>query len=177
MKRTKRSRPEAGMDGARLVGIATREAEIERELAQLDAMSLAQLRAAWIEKFGTQPPKLKTRELLLRIIAWRIQVAAFGDHSPLVKRKLTQLAAALEKDPNYAIAPAPNLKPGIVLAREWKGVVHRVLVQREGFTYDERHYGSLTDVARAITGTRWSGPRFFGIEQKVRRQLTVGTDR
>jgi hypothetical protein len=58
-----------------------------------------------------------------------------------------------------------------MLTREWKGVVHKVLVQHQGFRYAEKGYGSLSDIARAITGTQWSGPRFFGIEQRVRQQL------
>jgi hypothetical protein len=58
-----------------------------------------------------------------------------------------------------------------MLTREWKGVVHKVLVQHQGFLYAENTYGSLSDIARAITGTQWSGPRFFGIEQRVRQQL------
>jgi hypothetical protein len=154
--------------------LASDAAQVERDLAQLHAMPLADLRVAWLARFGAQPPKLKTREILLRIMAWRIQADVFGDHTPEVKRKLTQLAAAFEKDPNRAIGLVPDLKPGIVLAREWKGVVHRVLVQHEGFIYAERHYRSLTDIARTITGSRWSGPRFFGIEPRARRGLASG---
>jgi hypothetical protein len=105
------------------------------------------------------------------VLAFRLQAAAFGDHSPAMKRKLTHLATLLAKDPKASLFPAPSLKPGIVLTREWKGVVHKVLVQHEGFLYAEKSYGSLSDVARAITGTQWSGPRFFGIEQRVRQQL------
>jgi len=132
-------------------------------------MSLAKLRAAWLQRLGPPEPKWKSRELTLRILAWRIQAAAFGDHTPAVKRKLTEVAAAFEADPHYQIAPLLNLKPGIVLTREWKGVVHRVLVQHQGFEYDERQFASLTDIARAITGTHWSGPRFFGLEQRRRK--------
>ena len=153
--------------------IESRES-IDRELAKLDAMSLAQLRAAWLETYGSQAPRLKGRDILVRIMAWRIQAEAFGDHDASVKRKLRELAAAFAKDPNHPVAPSPNLKPGIVLTREWKGVVHRVLVQADGFIHDTRRYRSLTDVARAITGTQWSGPRFFGIEQRVRQQLERG---
>jgi hypothetical protein len=148
-----------------------READIERQIAKLEAMSLEQLRGAWLERFGAQAPRLKGRDLLIRVLAFRLQAAAFGDHSPAMKRKLTHLATLLAKDPKASLFPAPSLKPGIVLTREWKGVVHKVLVQNEGFLYAEKSYGSLSDVARAITGTQWSGPRFFGIEQRVRQQL------
>ena len=148
-----------------------REAEIERQIAKLEAMSLERLRETWLEHFGAQAPKLKGRDLLIRVLAFRLQADAFGDHSPAVKRKLTQLASLLAKDPKAPLFPTPSLKPGIVLTREWKGVVHKVLVQHQGFLYAEKSYGSLSDIARAITGTQWSGPRFFGIEQRVRQQL------
>ena len=155
-------------DGA---GTSTsREGEVERQITKLEAMSLVQLRDAWLERFGAQAPKLKGRELLLRVLAWRLQADAFGDHTPAVKRKLSQLASALAKDPKHPLLPSPTLKPGIVLTREWKGVVHRVLVRQGGFLYDERDYKTLSDIARTITGTHWSGPRFFGIEQRVRQQ-------
>ena len=148
-----------------------REVDIERQIAKLEAMSLVQLRDAWFERFGAQAPKLKGRDLLIRVLAFRLQADAFGDHSPAVKRKLTHLASILAKDPKAPLFPTPSLKPGIVLTREWKGVVHKVLVQHQGFLYAEKSYGSLSDIARAITGTQWSGPRFFGIEQRVRQQL------
>jgi len=171
MRRTKHS----GHRKAGIAGIAgdltTREAEIEQQIAKLEAMSLLQLREEWLERFGAQAPRLKGRELLVRVLAFRIQADAFGDHSPAARRKLTQLASILAKDPKAALFPTPSLRPGIVLTREWKGIVHKVLVQHQGFHYADKSYGSLSDVARAITGTQWSGPRFFGIEQRVRRQL------
>jgi hypothetical protein len=148
-----------------------READIQRQIANWEAMSLVQLRDAWLERFGAQAPKLKGRDLLIRVLAFRLQADAFGDHSPAVKRKLRHLGSILAKDPKAPLFPTPSLKPGIVLTREWRGVVHKVLVQHQGFVYAEKTYGSLSDVARAITGTHWSGPRFFGIEQRVRQQL------
>ncbi len=151
--------------------IDPRAAEVEREIAEIERMSLVELREAWLKRFGKEAPKLKGRDLLIRGLAFRLQAEVFGDHSPAVKRKLAHLASVLAKNPKAPLFPTPSLRPGIVLTREWKGVVHRVLVQNEGFLYDEKTYRSLTDVARTITGTRWSGPRFFGIEQRVRKQL------
>ncbi|MDZ4865838.1 MAG: DUF2924 domain-containing protein [Alphaproteobacteria bacterium] len=171
MRQTKHSsHRESGIAG--IAGdLTTREAEIEQQIAKLEAMSLVQLREAWLERFGAQAPKLKGRELLIRVLAFRIQADVVGDHSPAVKRKLTHLASSLAKDPKAPLFPTPSLRPGIVLTREWKGVVHKVLVRHQGFLYADKSYGSLSDVARSITGTRWSGPRFFGIEQRVRQQL------
>lgn len=148
-----------------------REAEVEREIAKIERMSLIELREAWLKRFGKEAPKLKGRDLLVRVLAFRLQADVFGDHSPEVKRKLAHLASVLAKDPKAQLFPTPSLKPGIVLTREYRGVVHRVLVQTEGYLYDEKTYSSLTDIARTITGSNWSGPRFFGIEQRVRRQI------
>ena len=148
-----------------------REAEVEWEIAKIERMSLIELREAWLKRFGKEAPKLKGRDLLIRVLAFRLQADVFGDHSPEVKRKLAHLASVLAKDPKAQLFPTPSLKPGIVLTREYRGVVHRVLVQSQGYLYDEKTYASLTDIARTITGSNWSGPRFFGIEQRVRRQI------
>ena len=173
MRRKKGLDPEPGSFGS---GVALRpadprEAQVEREIARIERMTLVELRQTWLTRFGAAAPKLKGRDLLIRVLAFRLQADVFGDHSPAVKRKLAHLASVLAKNPKASLFPSPSLKPGIVLMREWKGIVHRVMVQHEGFLYDEKTYSSLSDIARTITGTNWSGPRFFGIEQRVRRQL------
>ena len=173
MARRKVIAPELGGSGAR-VGARVpdpREAAVERQIAEIERMSLTELREAWLKRFGKEAPKLKGRDLLVRVLAFRLQADVFGDHSPAVKRKLAHLASVLAKDPRVQLFPTPTLKPGIVLTREYKGIVHRVMVQTEGYLYAERTYSSLTDIARTITGSNWSGPRFFGIEQRVRQQL------
>ena len=142
---------------------------VARELVRIELLSLDQLRELWTESFSDRPPMLKTRDVLLRILAWRIQAKAYGGLKPAIARKIRELSAAFARDPHHPLSPTPDLKPGTVLAREWKGVVHRVLVQRDGFVYDEKPFASLTDIARTITGTAWSGPRFFGIEKGVKR--------
>jgi Protein of unknown function (DUF2924) len=178
MRKKKTFAPELGSGAsAPAHAVDPREAEVEREIAKIERMSLIELREAWAKRFGKEAPKFKGRDLLVRVLAFRLQADVFGDHSPAVKRKLAHLAAVLSRDPKAPLFPTPSLKVGIVLAREWKGVVHRVLVQHEGFLYDEMTYRSLSDVARAITGTQWSGPRFFGIEQRVRKQLRAQTAR
>lgn len=151
--------------------------EVERQIAAIEAMSLTELRDAWRQRFSKEPPKLKGRDLYVRVLCFQLQADIYGDHSAAVKRKLRDLAARLAKDPKAALFPTPQLKPGIVLTRTWKGVVHRVLVQSEGYLYDGRVYSSLSEVASSITGTRWSGPRFFGIENIIRRQLREGEKR
>lgn len=170
-RKTRAPEPHSSGDHGPPRSTAPREAMVEREIAQIEGMSLTELRVAWIKRFGKEAPKLKGRDLLVRVLAFQLQADVFGDHSPAVKRKLAHLASVLAKDPKASLFPTPSLKPGIVLTREWKGVVHRVLVQTEGFLYQEKVYPSLTDLARTITGTNWSGPRFFGIEQRVRQQI------
>ncbi len=87
----------------------------------------------------------------------------FGDVRPAVKRRLSALAAKFAADPAFDPAPRPAASIGSALVREWNGVRHVVLVTPEGFQYGEITYPSLTQVAKAISGTHQSGPRFFGI--------------
>jgi hypothetical protein len=145
--------------------------DIKRQLAKVEAMSLTELRSAWLERFRTEPPKLKGRDFYVRALCFRVQAECFGDHSPDVKRKLRDMAALLAKDPKATLFPNPRLKAGIVLTRSFRGTVHQVMVQTEGYLYQGRVFGTLSEVARHITGTNWSGPRFFGIEARVQRQI------
>lgn len=147
-----------------------REEAIAKDLDRISKISLAELREAWEERFGSPPPKMRTRDILLRLLCWRIQAEAFGGLDPATARKLRQLGAAFSKDPNHRPASSAEVPQGTILVREWKGVVHRVLVQKGGFIYQERHFKSLSDVARTITGTNWSGPRFFGLEMRSDRK-------
>ncbi len=172
MRKRKMFAPELGSGSyAPARPVDRQEAEVEWEIAKIERMSLIELREAWLKRFGKAAPKLKGRDLLIRVLAFRLQADVFGDHSPEVKRKLAHLASVLAKDPKATLFPTPSLKPGIVLTREYRGVVHRALVLTGGYLYDEKTYASLTDIARTITGSNWSGPRFFGIEQRVRRQI------
>lgn len=82
------------------------------------------------------------------------------------ERALAKIGEALGRDGSYQPKIRNGFSPGVVLSREWKGVLHRVTAAAEGFQYLGKSYRSLSDIARTITGTRWSGPRFFGLEQK-----------
>jgi hypothetical protein len=127
---------------------------------------LGDLRAVWRQRFGEAPPPIRSRDVLLRLIAWRVQAEAYGGLDAKTQRKLDSIADTLERGGDYTAKAASALSPGVVLTREWKGTVHRVTVAAEGFEHLGKNYGSLSDIARTITGTRWSGPRFFGLEQK-----------
>jgi len=153
----------------RLAAGSPRFDEIEQELSGLEELSLDQLRHAWRDRLGGEPPQLRTRDILLRMLAWRIQAEAFGGFDSKTERRLKEIAKGFERDPAYRPKTIRPLSPGVVLTREWKGVLQRVTITQSGFNHLGRQYASLSDVARAITGTRWSGPRFFGLEHREGR--------
>ena len=142
---------------------------IDHQLAGLAAMSPARLRAEWrrLNRRQTLPQGL-TASQLARAIAWRLQEKAFGGLPPARLRELDRLAGQLEANGDIDVAGRGSLKPGSRLVRHWHGTVHAVTVLDDGFEFEERHYTSLTRIARQITGAAWSGPRFFGLKRPVR---------
>jgi len=140
--------------------------EIEATLATLEKMNLEQLRGEWRQRYGTEPPMKKSAELIRRFLAWRIQEEVYGGLSTLAKRRLKSLATILTKNPQHVPFVNLQLKPGTQLVREWRGVRHEVRVEDGGFHYAGKRFASLSMIARAITGTQWSGPAFFGLRQR-----------
>lgn len=139
-------------------------------IARLKNLTLDGLRAEWRQALGTKPPTCRSRDVVQQLLAWRIQERAHGGLSPESLRRLKQVASAFERDPDHKLAASPLPKPGTVLVREWKGVLHRVQVLREGFEHEGQRFDSLSEVARRITGTRWSGPLFFGLKNERSRR-------
>jgi hypothetical protein len=137
-------------------------------LAGLESMSLAELRAAWTERLGGDPPKLRTRDLLALALAHRLQTRVHGDLPGPVKRRMAELARRFAEDQTYTPTPGPALKPGSALIKEWRGVRHEVWVLEQGFSYRGERFGSLSEVAQKITGTKWSGHVFFGLKARRR---------
>jgi hypothetical protein len=137
-------------------------AKVEAELDRLPSMHIVELRARWRTLFKSEPPKAFGPDLLRRSIAYRIQEAAYGGFDRATKRLLRQLKAQMRKKPGKIVLPR-RIKAGAVLVRRWKGESHRVMVLDEGFAYAGKTYESLSVIAREITGTRWNGPRFFGL--------------
>jgi hypothetical protein len=137
-------------------------------LAGLDAMSLVDLRAAWTERLGGELPKLRTRELMALALAHRLQIRAHGDLPGSSKRRMAELARRFREDRGYMPTPGPNLRPGTTLMKEWRGVRHEVWVLEEGFSYLGQRFGSLSEVAQHITGTKWNGRVFFGLKERSR---------
>lgn len=139
------------------------EAQTEREVRALQGKTIDQLRAAWPARFGP-PPRLRSGELLRRLLAERIQQEAFGRDVEL-DRRLAKLVAARAKGTRPS-APRPTFKPGTVLIREYGGDRQEVEVLTNGFRWRGQTFASLSEVARAITGTRWNGPLFFGLRDQ-----------
>src|SRR6267378_1275618 len=140
---------------------------VEGELDRLAVMPIAQLRVRYREVFRGDPPKAFGPDLLRRSIAHRIQERAFGGLSRSAQRTLDQMMKAFGAKPNGKIVLPRRIKPGSVLVREWKGKSHRVTVLAGGFVYDGDTYSNLSEIAVLITGTRWNGPRFFGLRSKT----------
>lgn len=125
---------------------------IARELETIGHENLDQLRARWAKRWGPRP-RLRSVALLRRIIAWRLQVEALGGLDAGTRKLLRAGTGAAET----------LLAPGAILTREWLGVTYRVEVAEDGFIHDGRRWSSLSEIARSITGSRWNGPRFFGL--------------
>lgn len=146
---------------------------VDTLLANLEQMGVNELRALWKTRFRQRLPEVSSPDILRRLIAWKIQVQAYGGLDPETLRHLKSL---MRRDETRAsggaqVPPLINLRPGTILVREWRGVEHRVLVLETGFQYRDKHFTSLSHVARHISGTHWSGPRFFGLEpQQLKRK-------
>ena len=137
---------------------------VEAQLALIGTLPRATLVERWTEAYGRPPPKGISRRLLEYAAAYHLQVKAYGGLKPAIKRELQRIAAS----PRGTAAPStpPNgkkLGPGSRLIREWHGRSYTVDVLDEGYLWDGQRYRSLSEIARKITGARWSGPKFFGL--------------
>ena len=137
-----------------------------KQIAALENMSQAELKEKWRELFGTEPPAYR-RGFLVKGLAYRLQELTHGGLSVATERKLTEMVEEQEtsKTAKGRRADSNNLIRGTRLVREWQGVEHHVTTLDDGFEWQGKKYKSLSAVARAITGTRWSGPLFFGIRK------------
>lgn len=134
---------------------AQKQAAIASLVKSLHAMTLAELRAVWAAHFGA-PPRQRSVDLLRRVLAWRLQAETFGGLNAATIRLLGSektLVVVAEQ-------------PGTRLARDYAGKRHEVLMLKDGVRYEGEIYGSLSEVARLITGQRWNGPRFFGLRRE-----------
>lgn len=158
------------------------EARVEEEVAGVGDLSRDELAARWVKAYGCPPPKGVKRGLLERAAAWHLQARHFGGLSPTarkavrdaVRTKPAGRVSAVEDHKhsnaerrvarlNSPVKSAPVLRPGARLVREWNGRTYIVDVSDTGFIFDGKTFGSLSAIAKRITGTQWSGPRFFGL--------------
>jgi hypothetical protein len=138
---------------------------LDDRLAEIARLDMPALQSAWAGLFGRVPSKGLSRRLLELAAAYAAQAKTHGGLKPSIRRKLLQAtrtdrgAAAGTRRPGHQ----GTLSPGSRLVREWHGRSHTVEVTKRGFLYEGRRYRSLSEVARTITGARWSGPRLFGL--------------
>ncbi len=137
----------------------------EEVITDLPVQSRGELIGLFESLYGAMPPKQISRDLLLRAVAFRLQEKAYGGHSAGVRRRLRSLAKELRQTGAIKVKGATPVKPGTRLVREWQGSLHEVTVTGDGFVYRDQRYRSLSQIARTITGTRWSGPAFFGLNR------------
>ena len=137
--------------------------DIAKEIAGLDKMKTHELRERWRRIHRAEPPPKISRDLLIRASAYQIQEEEFCGLSRTAKRRLHSLAQKMRSDGSATFDLAPSLKSGARLIREWRGRTYSVIALEDGFDFEGRRYPSLSKIAREITGTRWSGPRFFGL--------------
>ena len=141
------------------------ESTISQQIAALPAKDKAQLSKLWVEHFGKQPPSHLRKQLMVPLLAYRIQEKEYGGLSHTARQKLRTLAVEFGSEkptrPRTEVAPSEGTR----LLRSWRGEMHEVNVLDGGFEYRGRTYTSLSKIASEITGTRWSGPLFFGTKK------------
>ncbi len=145
--------------------------DIDAELTALVSLDYAALKEKWLALHGGPAPKKIGAEFLRLAIGYGIQEKASGGLKPKVRRQLMRLAEAdpittsTEEGRTKLPTPPVSLRPGVRLIREWSGETHMVEVVDSGYLWRGKAYSSLTAIAKAITGARWSGPRFFGVNK------------
>jgi Protein of unknown function (DUF2924) len=148
------------------------DASLAAVLAGLEGLEIEGLRRQWRNHLGGEVPAHLPRWLLVRVLGYRLQVAAFGDLDKSVRRLLRDEA---DGEGGQNTAPFDRrdaqtrdgiaLRPGALLVREWQGKLERVMVLEEGFAWNGKNFTSLSQIAKAMTGTNWNGHRFFGLRQ------------
>lgn len=137
----------------------------DESLAKLKTMSPAQLRAFWRDCWRKPAPELGP-DLLRRGIAWKLEARIHGELPLHIRREIDGVLRRLASGRSAINEERASFKPGTRLVREWHGTMHQVVVLESGYEHEGRHYTSLTQVASAITGVHWSGPKFFGLRSR-----------
>ena len=133
------------------------------EIAGLSHLCIDELRKRWKGRFGKAPSLEIGRSFLIRAMAYRLQERAYGGLKPSTRRLLAEVTEGTARGSSPKTPQVRKAQSGTILVREWQGNAHRVTMLDKGVSFNGRHYRSLSEVAREITGSRWSGPRFFGL--------------
>jgi Protein of unknown function (DUF2924) len=160
------------MHRSRSLARSASKLSVEDEIARLRDLDIHGLRAHWKAVFRRQVPPHLSRHLLFAILAYRLQADQIGDLAPDIVRLLKQIVtprnpARVQDLTTEFDRRRTGVRPGTVLMREWNRQSHRVMVVDDGFAWNGKTYESLSKVAFAITGTKWNGPRFFGLREKL----------
>lgn len=150
----KTPQPDASTSQPPAAAVADRVERLAATLQAIEVMQLEELRALWQTHFGP-PPALRSVDLMRLMLSWRLQARTYGGLDPALRRKLKAKSGA---DP-----VTDDLAVGTMLIRDWQGQRVEVTVEEGGFRWLDQVYPSLSAVASAVTGTRWNGPRFFGL--------------
>ena len=157
------------------------DASLPSIIANLEGLDLGGLRRQWRAHLGGEPPAHLPRWLLMKVLAYRLQSSAFGDLDKTIRRILRSGNEDGVGAPFDCRAPqreGVRLRTGALLVRQWKGQLERVMILEEGFAWNGRTFGSLSQIAKAMTGTNWNGHRFFGLRQgKTSAAADAGADR
>ena len=135
------------------------------EIAGLSELGIDELRERWKVMFGKAPSQEIGRSFLTRAIAYHLQERAYGGLKPSTRRLLARIAEETMTGSSPKKLQSRMAQSGTILIREWQGNAHRVTMLDDGVSFNGKRYRSLSEVAREITGSRWSGPRFFGLRQ------------
>ena len=148
--------------------------QLSLEIAALTDLTIDELKERWRSIYNCASPGRSSKKLLIWALAYRLQEQVFGGLKPSVRTMLERVSANSSASPVPPWTPDTKASTGTVLIRDWRGQSHRVTVLERGVSYRQRNYRSLSEVARIITGTRWSGPRFFGLRSRS-KEASVGT--
>jgi hypothetical protein len=149
--------------------------QLDVEVTRLRDLDILELRNRWHAVFGRAAPTHVPRHLLFRILAYRLQADRFGDLDSESQRLLDRSGSPERAGQNAvdSVRRITNLRPGTILGREWNGKMQRVAVLANGFAWNGKTYPSLSQIAFAMTGTRWNGPRFFGLRDKPQKAVSA----
>jgi hypothetical protein len=139
---------------------------VTQKLSSLPSLTKAALHDLWRRLFKGDPLPEIRKDLMLQIVAYRLQEQELGGLNDAYCRRLRRLAQEFEAHPKATLSSRPPIKAGTRLVRQWKEEVHVVNVESKSYEYKGTHYENLSQIARLITGTRWSGPLFFGVKVK-----------